>query len=79
MRSQATARWVLRRLLAKHVVRTCKREQALNALNVADSIREARNRAAHVAASEWELLEAEDFLMDGLRAFAKLARIVAKS
>jgi hypothetical protein len=54
------------------------REHVLNALNVADSIRDARNKAAHVAASEWNLYEAEDLLLDGMRAFPKLATLLAE-
>lgn len=49
------------------------KERALAALNVADSIREERNDAAHKAASEWEATEVDELLADGLRSYAKLA------
>jgi hypothetical protein len=45
----------------------------LNALNVANAIREARNDAAHQAAVTWTALEVDDLLADGMRAYAKLA------
>lgn len=46
---------------------------ALNALNVANSIREARNDAAHKASSTWTALEVDELLADGMRAYPKLA------
>ena len=56
-----------------------QREQALCAVNVADTIRSARNDAAHYAASELDLYDAEGLLRDGLRAFPKLARLTPRA
>jgi hypothetical protein len=49
---------------------------ALNALNVANAIRDARNNAAHKAASTWTAWEADELLAYGMTAYAKLAGYV---
>jgi hypothetical protein len=46
---------------------------ALNALNVANAIREARNDAVHKAASSWTALEVDELLADGMRSYSKIA------
>jgi hypothetical protein len=49
---------------------------ALNAMNVADSIRNARNSAAHKASSTCAALEVDELLADGMRAYPKIAGYV---
>lgn len=49
------------------------RLRALTALNAADDIRTARNDAAHKAAGEWDMVQAEELLANGISAFPKLA------
>lgn len=46
---------------------------ALNALNVANAIRDARNNAAHKASSTWTALEVDELLADGMRAYPRVA------
>jgi len=45
----------------------------LNALNVANAIRDARNDAAHKASGTWTALEVDELLADGMRASPKIA------
>lgn len=47
---------------------------ALSALNTADSIRDNRNDAIHMASGSWNPVEVDELLTDGIRAFPKLAR-----
>lgn len=49
------------------------RERALVALNVADTIRDKRNDAAHRAAGDWDSVEADELVSSGIGAYAKIA------